>query len=63
MTGIDISSAQIDFFIIVSPWTSYQLRHDDTFRAVNDKGAGRGHYGEVAHKDFLFFNVALRFIE
>ena len=35
---------------------------DDTFCAVNDESAGRGHNGEIAEKDFLNFNVALIFV-
>ena len=43
-------------------WRTMQLRHDDAFGSIDNKGPGIGHQRQVAHVDFLLFYVFHRFL-
>ncbi len=47
---------------IIDTGRTDQLADDDSFRAIDHKGAGRGHQRKVAHEDFLFLDFPLRFL-
>ena len=46
-------------FIMVKehPRAAVHLRHNHPLRPVHDKSAVLGHKGQVAHVNFLFFNI------
>ena len=44
---------------IVNTGGTDQLADDDTLRAVDHKGAGGGHQGQISHKDIVLTDLVL----
>ena len=61
--GVQLFAQLVKAFAVENTGAANQLADDHSLGAVDDKGTAVGHQREVAHEDFLLFQLARGFVE